>query len=159
MLQKNRILLGVACIVLLLLLSGVTTSNNRYHSHQDIVGENSEVYTANNDRIDSYSPAEHSISPTIDSISRQSKSFVLSGTPHDPILIVNDTDFADQAANEGWSGDGSSSTPYLIEDYLINGSAGNGIEIIDTTVYFVIHSCELINLSTSWNPSGQRHSW
>lgn len=61
--------------------------------------------------------------------------------PHDPILIDGDSDFASQAASEGWSGDGTVGNPYIIENYDINASNANGVEIRNTTVYFVIRNC------------------
>ncbi|UCG70233.1 MAG: right-handed parallel beta-helix repeat-containing protein [Thermoplasmata archaeon] len=61
-------------------------------------------------------------------------------TPHDPILIDGDADFAAQAAAEGWPGDGTVGNPYIIEGYEINTSFANGIEIRSTTVYFVIRN-------------------
>lgn len=150
MIQKNRIFLSVACIALLLLLSGVTTSTcNRYPLGDCIVDENPVAYIGIDDRVETNSLVENSGAFIIDSGVRHSKLFTLSATPHDPILIVNDTDFADQAADEGWSGDGSAETPYTIENYLINGSAADGIKIADTTVYFAIYSCELVN--SSWS--------
>lgn len=62
----------------------------------------------------------------------------ISYTSHSPILIQNNTDFADQAALEGWSGDGSAGNPYMIENYNISASSAHGIHIINTTVHFVI---------------------
>ncbi|MEE9151824.1 MAG: right-handed parallel beta-helix repeat-containing protein, partial [Thermoplasmata archaeon] len=59
-------------------------------------------------------------------------------TPHDPIYIVGDEDFAVQAAEEGWPGDGSEGNPYIIEGYEISAAKANGIEIKSTTVYFII---------------------
>jgi ABC-type phosphate transport system substrate-binding protein len=46
-------------------------------------------------------------------------------TVHGTIRIDGDTDFATQAGIEGWSGDGSETNPYIIENYDINGT-GNG---------------------------------
>ncbi len=59
-------------------------------------------------------------------------------TPHDPITIVNNADFAIQAANEGWSGDGGSTNPYTINAYIFSN---NGISISNTDVYFTISNC------------------
>ena len=57
--------------------------------------------------------------------------------------------------NEGWvnfrnlgncTGSGISSDPYIIQDIIIDGGGlGNCIEIYDSTVYFKIENCTLIN--------------
>ncbi len=59
-------------------------------------------------------------------------------TPHDRIVIEGDADFAAQAANEGWPGNGTEGDPYVIEGYEINSSFGYGIQITLTTVHFII---------------------
>ncbi|MFW9929800.1 MAG: right-handed parallel beta-helix repeat-containing protein, partial [Candidatus Thorarchaeota archaeon] len=59
---------------------------------------------------------------------------------HDPIVISNDTDFASQAMNEGWTGNGSSIDPYIIKDYVISAAPSNGITIINTTVHFLLQN-------------------
>ena len=71
---------------------------------------------------------------------------------HDVIRINNDTDFANQAAAEGWPGDGTQSNPYIISGYDIDAhGAGNAIYIGNTTVYFVVENCYLHNTSLqSW---------
>ncbi len=61
--------------------------------------------------------------------------------PHDPIHIKSNSDFAVQAEKEGWSGDGTLDNPYIIEDYDINASKSNGIEVRNTDVYFIIKNC------------------
>jgi len=67
------------------------------------------------------------------------------GTVHSPISIRNDTDFANQALAEGWSGNGTSSNPYGIEGLDINCTDIDTpcIQISDTTVYFSIRHCTL----------------
>jgi parallel beta-helix repeat protein len=67
-------------------------------------------------------------------------------TPHDPIYIKGDVDFATQAATEGWRGDGTKETPYIIEGYEIDTSSAHGIEINSTTVYFIIRDSWISNL-------------
>ena len=57
--------------------------------------------------------------------------------PHDPISIDGNAEFA----AGGWPGDGSPTTPYRIENYFINNSAG--ISIRNTDVYFIIDNCTL----------------
>ncbi len=60
------------------------------------------------------------------------------GTPHATILIDSNDDFDTQ----GWPGDGSIGTPYLIDALEINATAANpGISISGTDVYFVISDC------------------
>lgn len=73
---------------------------------------------------------------------------------HEPISIDGNDDFSNQAATEGWSGDGTESTPYLIDSYNITGSIDLAkhywkplIEISNTDVYFQISNC-LLNGST-----------
>ncbi|MGY5859525.1 MAG: NosD domain-containing protein [Candidatus Thorarchaeota archaeon] len=69
----------------------------------------------------------------------QSESMILSpGTPHATIVIDSNDDFDTQ----GWPGDGSPGTPFLIHDLEINATAANpGISITGTDVYFVISDC------------------
>ncbi|MFO8109268.1 MAG: hypothetical protein R6U17_01905 [Thermoplasmata archaeon] len=43
-------------------------------------------------------------------------------TVRSPIRIDGDSDFASQAAQEGWPGDGSTENPYVIEGYEIDVS-------------------------------------
>ncbi len=75
-------------------------------------------------------------------------------TPHDVIRINSNADFATQAANEGWPGDGSAGNPYIISAYEINAyNKTNGIYIGNTTVHFIIENCHIYNasyLSISW---------
>jgi parallel beta-helix repeat protein len=72
-----------------------------------------------------------------------SGSEVISGnyTVRDPIRINGNTDFAAQAAAEGWSGDGSEGNPYIIEGYEIDGTNyEHCIFINNTNVYFELRS-------------------
>jgi parallel beta-helix repeat protein len=63
---------------------------------------------------------------------------------HNPININGNDDFISQATTEGWPGDGTLSTPYIIEKLIITGSSGiNSINIRDTDVYFRIQHCTL----------------
>ncbi|MHA1480462.1 MAG: hypothetical protein ACTSQZ_03455, partial [Candidatus Thorarchaeota archaeon] len=66
--------------------------------------------------------------------------FEISYDEHAVINIDNDTDFATQAANEGWDGDGAVDDPYVIDNYNITAD-GNCIDIRDVTVSFIIQSC------------------
>ncbi len=67
----------------------------------------------------------------------------ISYTSHDPIAITGSSNFHATAAVEGWSGDGSESNPYRIEDYSITADGGNLIRIQDTSVHFVICNNQL----------------
>ena len=72
---------------------------------------------------------------------------------HRVIRINNDTDFANQAAAEGWPGDGTQSSPYMISGYDIDAHrAGDVIYIGNTTVYFVVENCYLHNASHHSDP-------
>jgi len=76
-------------------------------------------------------------------ISTLSKSLALdlpSLEVHDPIVIHNDTAFHTIAADEMWAGDGSPSTPYIIEGFNITSNTV-GISIYNVTLSFEIRSC------------------
>jgi parallel beta-helix repeat protein len=59
--------------------------------------------------------------------------------PHDPIIINEDADFE----TLGFSGDGSKSDPYLIENYQISATFDNAIVVKKTTKHFIIRNCQL----------------
>ncbi len=65
-------------------------------------------------------------------------------TPHDPIVIVSDLDFAAQALSEGWTGDGSAGDPYVIEGYEISEVGATAITISDTRVHFLVNGSSLL---------------
>jgi parallel beta-helix repeat protein len=75
----------------------------------------------------------------------------LGGTPHAPIVIDGDANFTVTALTEGWLGDGSSGTPFIIEglDIDVGGAPGHGISINNTRVHFVIRDCYLTGASAS----------
>ncbi len=78
---------------------------------------------------------------------------------HQPIRINNESDFEEQAVEEGWNGTGTQNDPYIIEGYEIDGdSEGSCIYIGNTTDYFTIKNCLLINASGNtdqyWKNSG-----
>lgn len=62
-------------------------------------------------------------------------------TTHDPILIVGNENFI--VANGVTNGSGTKSDPYIIENWDINAKITHGIEIRDTTSYFIIRNCWL----------------
>ncbi|UCG69970.1 MAG: right-handed parallel beta-helix repeat-containing protein, partial [Thermoplasmata archaeon] len=64
-------------------------------------------------------------------------------TPHNPIYIEGDDDFSD-GDDDGVinpSSAGTEGDPYIIAGWEINASTANGIEIRNTTVYFIIRDC------------------
>ena len=63
--------------------------------------------------------------------------------PHAPINITVNSDFV----NQGFSGAGSSSDPYLIENLEIN-TEENGIDISGVTAHFVIQNCYIDSPTT-----------
>jgi len=71
---------------------------------------------------------------------------------HTAIRINNDPAFSTLATSEGWAGSGTSTNPYIIRDYEINGSGrGNCIYIGNTTKYFIIENCTLYEASGNYN--------
>jgi predicted TIM-barrel fold metal-dependent hydrolase len=60
-----------------------------------------------------------------------------------PILIQNDYQFT--AANGVVSGSGTVSDPYIIENWVIDASGSNGIDIQNTTTYFIVRNCLIRN--------------
>ena len=71
------------------------------------------------------------------------------GTPHGPIAIDGDANFADTALLEGWPGDGSPENPFIIDglDIDLDGNNGSCIIISNTQVSFVISNCSLTGAS------------
>ena len=75
--------------------------------------------------------------------------------PHPVIHISGNDDFASTAASEGWSGDGTSESPYVIENYDINASGGTYcIHVVSTTVHFVIRDCHFHDATPSPGGAG-----
>jgi hypothetical protein len=60
-------------------------------------------------------------------------------TTHNPIYIDCDANFT--VANGVSSGNGTASNPYIIENWDINASSANGIDISNTNAYFIIRNC------------------
>ncbi len=60
-------------------------------------------------------------------------------TPHDPIYIHGNDDFTSE--NGVTSGSGTSSDPFVIEDWEIEASSQDGITIRNVDVYFTIKGC------------------
>jgi parallel beta-helix repeat protein len=68
---------------------------------------------------------------------------VMPGTPHDPIYIENDDFF--NLGNGVLAGRGTEDDPYIIENWIISAENANGIEIRNTTAYFVVRNCLVEN--------------
>lgn len=62
----------------------------------------------------------------------------LSYTSHAPINIDGNTDFINQATAESWTGDGTSSNPFIIEGYSITSTGSYMLSIINTDLYFIV---------------------
>lgn len=62
---------------------------------------------------------------------------------HSPICISGNDALRSFISSEGLSGDGSLSNPYIIENYVINASIDNGIEIRHTNAYIIIKNCTI----------------
>ncbi len=56
---------------------------------------------------------------------------------HDPIIINSNDDFV----TYGFSGNGSSTNPYTIENYSITGESEYGIKICCISVFYIIRNC------------------
>jgi parallel beta-helix repeat protein len=67
-------------------------------------------------------------------------------TPHDPVIITNNSDFSAQ----GWPGNGTEERPYIIEGLEINDGPAC-INVTDTTAFFEIRNCALIEDSQNNN--------
>ncbi len=64
-------------------------------------------------------------------------------TEHSPIYINGNDDFAAQAVNEGWPGNGTEGNRYRIENYDITANSAHGIHIENTYVCFTIKNCNI----------------
>ncbi len=76
---------------------------------------------------------------------------LVANVQHDPIVIVGDANFSDTAQAEGWTGDGSSTTPYIIEnlDFVLDPSHMASINISHTRSHFIIRGCDLVGPSAT----------
>ena len=61
---------------------------------------------------------------------------------HDPISLTNNTQLENQAASDGWAGNGTVENPYIIENYLIT-DASVGIYLVDITKYVCIQNVQV----------------
>ncbi len=62
---------------------------------------------------------------------------------HDPIFIDGNDALATFISDEGLSGEGTYSSPYIIENFFINASTAHGIEIRSTDAYLTIRDCTI----------------
>jgi len=80
------------------------------------------------------------VSKPISNIAIPSKVYSSSLIDHDPISITKADDFEKM----GFEGNGTEINPYIIEDLSIHAKFdGIGINIISTSVFFVIRNCEI----------------
>jgi parallel beta-helix repeat protein len=88
-------------------------------------------------------------------ITTQSERMQIAYTTHGVINIYNDSHFEDVATSESWDGDGSETTPYIIQGYNITEDIVTSIYIEDVSAYFEIRGC-LITSPTHVNAGGVR---
>ncbi|MHA1519637.1 MAG: right-handed parallel beta-helix repeat-containing protein [Promethearchaeota archaeon] len=62
---------------------------------------------------------------------------------HDRITIDGNGALATFIQDEELSGDGTEISPYVIEDFIIDASTGNGIDIRNTNAYLIIRNCQI----------------
>ncbi|MFW9846004.1 MAG: nitrous oxide reductase family maturation protein NosD [Candidatus Thorarchaeota archaeon] len=75
------------------------------------------------------------------------KNLYLSNEIHSPIQILNDSQLVNLAEDENWEGDGSESTPFIIDAYNITSDLAIGIEIRNVSIHFMIRNCHLDSAS------------
>lgn len=68
-------------------------------------------------------------------------------TGHSAIIINGENNLLSTVTSEGWSGDGTSSNPYVISDYDITAST-YCISITNTVSYIIIRNCSLHGASS-----------
>lgn len=68
-----------------------------------------------------------------------------------PIVISSNVDFASQASANSWPGNGSATTPYIIEDLNVTSGVISQVlfNVSDTDVYFVLQDCLLVGGSVA----------
>jgi parallel beta-helix repeat protein len=74
------------------------------------------------------------------SISNNLKYTAVAGS-HAPISIDGNEALATFIEDEGLSGEGTSASPYIIENLIIDASTAHGIEIRSTDAYLIIRNC------------------
>ncbi|MHA2118961.1 MAG: hypothetical protein ACW98J_08575, partial [Candidatus Thorarchaeota archaeon] len=64
------------------------------------------------------------------------------------IEIYSNSDMTLQADEEGWPGDGTSGSPYLIEGYFVSGLY-RAVRIENVDAYFIIRNC-ILEVTEEW---------
>ncbi len=70
----------------------------------------------------------------------------ISLTNHNPIEIDGNDDFITQAASKGWLGNGSPSSPIIIQNLSVSASSGIILQISNTDLYFIIRNCHFLGI-------------
>lgn len=68
---------------------------------------------------------------------------------HSELKILNNSDFSIQAINEGWTGEGTASNPYIIQGYYFM-KINTTNEIRQTDKHFIIRDCIFIGLDLAF---------
>lgn len=68
---------------------------------------------------------------------------------HEPIRINSGYEFDQMAQDEGWSGGGTWGSPYIIQNYEIDGNGTTALYIGNTTRYFIVKFSHFYNFSYS----------
>ncbi|MDI6856685.1 MAG: hypothetical protein QMD21_07895 [Candidatus Thermoplasmatota archaeon] len=71
-------------------------------------------------------------------------------TAHGPIYIDGNDNFIAANGVSNPEATGTESDPYIIENWDINASSANGIEIRNTDVYFIIRNCTIHDGKSSY---------
>ena len=73
--------------------------------------------------------------------------------PHSPITLAAESDFTKPGAGSGCecvrSGSGSEADPFIISDWVLNATNSDGIDILETSVYFVVSRVDLQSNSSN----------
>ena len=64
-------------------------------------------------------------------------------TPHPPIVIDGNSEFAAQASTDSWSGNGTESSPYVIDRLNISYAPRDLIHIRNVDLHFRVVNCLL----------------
>ncbi len=78
-------------------------------------------------------------------------------TPHSPIEIMSDAEFASQAVSESWAGNGSEVAPYVIENLNIT-TDDVAVHISNSSSHFIIQRCYLSTLTDEESNNESRFS-
>lgn len=70
------------------------------------------------------------------------RDFYATQQSHGGIFINGNDDFGNQAASEGWPGNGSIVNPYILQDLSVTG--WNNLSITNVSCYFVVRNCEFV---------------